>query len=154
MKEKIEMNDIAKETIEVLNYFDFDFISKISSNFLNKLKELSKNSNIIVKVDENKKLKEQNISKESKELIALIYYDYIADKEEKKEIINIWNKNEKLYQESLNKKYNVDNIFKNTNKKSILKEKSDLPDIIRKHSFIEKIKEFFKKIFIEKNNKI
>ena len=84
MKKKIEMNDIAKQTIEVLNYFNSDFISKISSKFLNKLKELSKNSNIIVKVDENKKLKEQNISKESKELIALIYYYYIAKKEEKK----------------------------------------------------------------------
>ena len=84
MKKKIEMNDIAKQTIEVLNYFNSDFISKISSKFLNKLKELSKNSNIIVKVDENKKLKEQNISKESKELIALIYYYYIANKEEKK----------------------------------------------------------------------
>ena len=58
----IEICDIAKETIQVLTYFDFEFTSKISKDFLDFLKETAEKSDIIVNIDFNKKLKEQNIS--------------------------------------------------------------------------------------------
>ena len=59
---ELEMNDVAKETIEILNLFNPKFISKISNTFLNGLKELAKDSEKIVEIDKTKKLKEQNIA--------------------------------------------------------------------------------------------
>ena len=116
MNNQLEINDVAKETLEVLKYFDLDFIAKISGKFLMNLKKLSEKSNIIVTIDQNLKLKDQKISNECKDLISIIYYKYIATEEEKRTIIDIWNNNEALYQEKNREKYNPDNIFKTTEK--------------------------------------
>ena len=75
----METKDIAKETIEVFKYLDASLIENISKSFLDFLEELSQESNIIVNIDSNKKLRDQNISEECKDLISLIYYNYIAD---------------------------------------------------------------------------
>ena len=72
---ELEMSDVARETIDVINYFNPNFIAKISSTFLNGLKEIAKSSTKITQIDKTKKLKEQNISEESKDLISLIYYN-------------------------------------------------------------------------------
>ena len=107
----METKDIAKETIEVFKYFDTSLTENISKSFLDFLEELSQESNIIVNIDSNKKLRDQNISEECKDLISLIYYNYIADENEKKEILKIWNNNERIYQKDLNEIYKVDKIF-------------------------------------------
>lgn len=147
---ELEMSDVAKETIDIINYFNPKFIAKISSTFLNGLKELAKNSEKITQIDKTKKLKEQNISEESKDLISLIYYNYIATEEEKRKLAKIWNENEIAYQKELSQKYNVDNLFEH-NKKIEVQETENLPDIIRKESIIEKIKKFLQKIFFKNN---
>ena len=105
MTNQLMINNIAKETIIVLNYFDESFISKISNSFLLKLKELAKDSNLVVKIDKYKSLKEQNISNECKDLISIIYYKYVASKDEQKELWNLWNNNEILYQKIIKDKY-------------------------------------------------
>ena len=148
---ELEMSDVAKETIEILNLFNPKFISKISNTFLNGLKELAKDSKKIVEIDKSKKLKEQNISEESKDLISLIYYNYIATEEEKREIAKIWNENEIIYQKELSEKYSVDNLF-NANEKIEVQENTNLPDVIRKDTLIDKIKRFLQKIFHRINN--
>ena len=91
-----EINDIAKETLTVLSYFDDNLIKKIPEKFLDYLRNLASTSNYVTHIDVEKKLVNQDISEESKDLIALIYYSYIADEEERKEIIKSWNKNERL----------------------------------------------------------
>ena len=63
---------------------------------------MAENSCKIVEIDKNKKLNEQNILKETKDIISILYYEYIADSEEKQEILEIWKENEKLYQKMLN----------------------------------------------------
>ena len=65
----METKDIAKETIEVFKYLDASLIENISKSFLDFLEELSQESNIIVNIDSNKKLRDQNISEECKDLI-------------------------------------------------------------------------------------
>lgn len=146
MTGQMEISDIAKETVEVLKYFDFDFLSKISTNFLKFLEELAKNSSKIVKIDKNKKLKEQNVSNECKSLITLIYYTYIANTEEKKKIEKIWNENELKYQQELRKKYNPEEIFKRNFNKN--KESLQMVEIKKENIWIKllkKIKKFFNK---------
>lgn len=147
MIDRLEISDIAKETMDVLNYFDSNFVSKIPYKFLNGLKKLAKKSTMSVKIDKNKKLKEQNISEESKDLISLIYYHYIATEEEKEKLIKIWNQNESLYQKKLSERYSLDNIWKRNDKKEIEEEKLDLPIVITKENFLRKIITFVKKIF-------
>ena len=148
MEDNQEMSNLAKETLEVLKYFDLDFVSKISDNFLKQLEELAKNSKLVVNVDKNKELKDQNISDECKDLISIMYYRYVASEEEKREITNIWKNNEIKYQEKLKQKYNPNEIFKNN---EIQKEKNveeqKLPTVIEKENIIEKIRTFFKNLF-------
>lgn len=138
-----EISNVAKETICVLNYFDNSFISKIPINFLNEMKNLAKESNLIVKIDKNKKLEEQDLLEETKDMLSLIYYSYIATKEEKDEIKSIWNNNELLYQEELKEKYNVDNMFKENGKE----QENKLIIIEDKKGILQDIKNFFKSIF-------
>ena len=89
MKDNQVMFDVAKETTEILKYFNASFVSKISSGFLKQLKELAKNSDKTVIIDKNKSLKDQTILSQTKDLISILYYKYIATDEEKKELINI-----------------------------------------------------------------
>lgn len=145
----MEMCDIAMETLEVLKYFDAEFTSKISKSFLDSLKELSSRSKAKVEIDVNKKLINQNISEESKNLISIIYYNYFADENEKKKIIKIWKENEKEFPEKVKKIYDANEIFnkkiKNSNTK-IDEIKGELP-VISKKNWIEKIIEKIKNLF-------
>ena len=152
MTGQMEISDVAKETVEILKYFDSNFISKISTNFLNFLKYLASKSNINVTIDKNKKLKEQDVSEECKSLIALIYHDYIADEEEKKKIEKIWNENELIYQQRLKEKYNPDDIFKKKYQDNEEVSKRENVQLVEyeQESFwsklFKKIKSFFKKV--------
>lgn len=73
-------------------------------------------------------LKNQDISKETKCILALIYESYFATEEEKSQKV-------KERDEQINLKYNTDNLFKNKDYKN---EKHELI-IVKKQSFFEKI---------------
>lgn len=141
------MNDIAKEVVSILDYVDYELIKKIPIKFLDYLKNTAKDSNKNVNIDLNKSLLEQNISEESKDLIALIYYNYFADENEKSQISKIWVNNEKIYQKNLEENYDLNSIFKNNLEKEYNKE---LPLVIKKEGLLNKIINFIKKIFVNK----
>ena len=145
----IEICDIAKETIQVLTYFDFEFTSKISKDFLDFLKETAEKSDIIVNIDFNKKLKEQNISEECKDLIALLYYHYFADKTEKNKLVKIWKNNDLIYQKEIEEKFNMNEIFKNKKLNREYIQNSQLPTVV-KESLFQKIISFIKKYWNSK----
>lgn len=109
-EEIVKMANVAKETIDVLSYFEASVLTKIPGNFMQSLKEMVSLSTISVNVDRTKDLEEQKISEDCKDMIALIYYSYIANDEEKEEISQKWRENEQ--------QYNTDNLFKNKNNKS------------------------------------
>lgn len=156
------VEDIAKETIDILKYFDNDFISKIPENFMKKLQEISKASSLKVEIDASKKLEEQNVSEDCKNFISWIYYSYCADENEKKEIQEKWKINEQKYQEEISKKYNVfnesANIINNENEvnadnmanANLNNNENNLPVLAKKQNIFEKIFEFFKSKFIQK----
>lgn len=96
--ENIEtIEDISKETLTFLSFFDSKMIEKIPGSVIKKLCEEAAESKQDFYIDVNENFANQKISEKSKDLIALIYYDYIADEDEKKEILNQWNINEKNY---------------------------------------------------------
>lgn len=155
----IKVDDIAKETLDILKYFNSDFVSKIPNKFLENLKMIAETSQIAVNIDKNKKLEEQEITEDCKDLISLIYYSYVANENDKKEILKCWNKNEQKYQNELNEEYNANDIFKNIHNKvkthtdiTEKSEHSNLPQIVENHSFIKSIWKKIKGLFNMNNN--
>lgn len=76
----------------------------------------------------------------SKDLISLIYYDYIAEEDEKKAILEQWKLNKKNYQNVQKEKYNYDNIFAN-------KEHTKYVNLVevKKETILQKIKNLLKR---------
>ena len=139
-----KISDISKETLTFLAFFDNKMLEKIPSYVIEKLCKEAADSNLSFYIDTNKSFSEQIISEESKDLISLIYYDYIAEEDEKKEILKQWNLNEKNYEKALSEKYNTDNIFKNRQEEKVI-ENTNLPIEIKEESFFKKLVNFIKK---------
>lgn len=117
------------------------------------------------KFNHNIPLQFQIKSKETKVVLSYLFFKYINEDTKLKEyLINIYNKNEVKYQESLRKKYNPDNVFKNVqneisaeskveNIENVVEEKEikkeELMMVVKKETFfsqiIKKIRDFFKK---------
>lgn len=141
----IQEKNIYKEVLIILAYFDEELIKKIPDKVFENLKELAGESEEDCYINTEQDLENQDISEESKDLIALIYYDYIADEQEKKEIMKLWNENERKYQEYLREKYNADNIFKNKRQEISMTENTSIIEY-KKENIFYKIKNFIKKI--------
>lgn len=138
-------NDVYKEVLTILAYFDDELIKKIPDNVFKNLKELAADSEADFYINTEKDLENQNISEASIDLISLIYYDYIADENEKRKIMELWNENERKYQEKLREKYNVDNIFKKRIEETTKVEKISMIEH-KKENIFDKIKSFIKSI--------
>ena len=135
------ISDISKETLTFLAFFDNKLIEKIPTHIISKLCEEAADSKLDFYIDTTKSFHEQNISEKSKDLISLIYYDYIAEEDEKKEILNQWNLNEKNYQKLQKEKYNYANLFSNKKNSTCV----ELVEV-KKENIFQKIINFFKKM--------
>ena len=99
----------------LLKYFPIYYISKLPNKLLEMIYRNS-DEKYNIDVDLKKDLKNQNISKKTVDILAVLTYNYWSSENEKKDIIERLNENENNYQEELRKKYNPDNIFKNNDK--------------------------------------
>jgi len=132
----------------LLKYFPIDYIKKIPTKLL---EFIYKNSDekYNIEVDLKKDLKNQNISKKTKVMLAVLTYNYWSNESEKQKIIEQLNENEKKYQEELREKYNPDNIFEN--KATKLETVVDSIAMVEyKETFFTKIKNWFKRILLNK----
>ena len=128
---------MINETKYIDTAYETLYILKIPIKILNNLKEIAKNSSKKINLLPNKKLKEQNISDETKDFISGLYYTYIADKDEKKEILSIWQQNEQI-----DKKETTIDIFKNNKPQLQANHLSQQSNIIpyHKETIFDKIK--------------
>lgn len=109
---------VYKEIVELLNHFPEEDLKKIPKEIINVFMENMDNQYEYI-VDKTKRLNEQEMLPETKEILALIYEDYWATDDERKQLMKKSYENERKYQEEINKKYVSDNLFKN--KKDTLK---------------------------------
>lgn len=109
---------VYKEIVELLNHFPEEDLKKIPKEIINVFMENMDNQYEFI-VDKTKRLNEQEMLPETKEILALIYEDYWATDDERKQLMKKSYENERKYQEEINKKYVSDNLFKN--KKDTLK---------------------------------
>lgn len=95
MEKMVGNKNICKEVFVVLSNFNKEVIQKIPDNIFKILMDGAADSTINVNIDISKDINEQKISQESKELISILYYKYIAEADEKKELIKLWEINDK-----------------------------------------------------------
>ena len=82
-----------KEVYEVLDNMDTEDLKQVSPGLLNKIYE-SADWNYDFKYDTTKSFKEQDLSDDSKTILAIIYMRYFASMDEKAELIDILKKND------------------------------------------------------------
>lgn len=149
------------ETLHYLKGINQDDINKIPNKFMLFLKENASKS-YSCNFDYSKPLKELNLTKEAKGLIAMICLNYWCKTEEQKiKFSNHLNINEQNYQEDLRKKYNVDDIFKNRNvnnneitqnvQEQLNEEyNKNLPMEVQKQNIFQRLLNFIKKLVYKK----
>ncbi|MEE0866594.1 MAG: hypothetical protein U0L98_07460 [Clostridia bacterium] len=146
-----EFDSIACETLCILEHCDKSFINRIPAKILNKLKSIESNSSTNIKIYKNKKIEEQDISEDTKNFIALLYYNYVASVEERKDILSIWIKNDNINNEEIS----TINLFET--KKDIVEPKKleeDVDDntgiVVYKENIFKKLLQKIKHFFINK----
>ena len=144
----INLKDRLSELDVLLDYIDSEEWVKIPDDIIFYIKD-NKNKEYKWEYDKTKSLEEQNLNKDTFSLLTFIIYKYIASEEEKREINLLVNE----VTEELNKKYDIDNIFKNKNEENI--DKSQKYSFVNETSLIvidEKNKTFLARIisFIKK----
>ena len=129
----------------LLKYFPINYIKKLPTKLLEMIYKNS-DDKYNIEVDLKKGLKNQNISKKAKDMLAVLTYNYWSSEDEKKDIIERLNENENTYQEKLREKYNSDSIFKDRERKAEAVENSNAMIEYKETIFI-KIKNWFKRSF-------
>lgn len=101
----------------------------------------------IPRIDPAKPMAKQGLKRKTIAIIVGLNINYwCKDPEKKKELLEIYSNNERIYQKELQEKYNPDNIFKN-NKEEIVVENINLPAEIKKENFLSKLFSFIKNLF-------
>lgn len=85
-RENIMYKKALREVYEVIDHMSLEDTKKISSEFLNKLYNVS-DWNYDFQYDENKSFEEQDLSGDAKVILAIIYMRYFASTDEKVELI-------------------------------------------------------------------
>ena len=85
MNQTTTIYDAAKETLEIFRHFDTAFVSQVPSEFLAELEQFASQSTKAFQVDLQKRLMEQELSEEAKDLLSFLYYSYGASEAEKRQ---------------------------------------------------------------------
>lgn len=100
------------QILEVLKYMDEKYIDKIPKQLITHFQE-NKASNYNFSINPKISLKEQNLSEETLDILAMLNINYwCEDEQHKKELIQKYHDNEIKHEKELKQKYNVDDIFK------------------------------------------
>lgn len=110
-----ELSEAAVELNTILKYTSQEIVKKIPKKFLEFMKKKA-STTYQFNYDINKPLEKQNIKLKTKELIALIYIEYLSDSQEKREYSNIMSSIIIEIEEDKRKTYDPNNIFKNKRK--------------------------------------
>ena len=101
----------------LLEYLPQSYIDKLPKKLIELIKEQS-DKQYYISIDTNKSFLEQDFSKKTKDLIAVIKYNYWSTDEERQQLKKIFYENENKYQKELLEKYNPNDIFKKKESKT------------------------------------
>ena len=91
-------------------------------------------------------MEEQNLNPETLEILALLNYNYwCKDEIKKKELLDLYCKNDLKKEQELREKYNPDNLFKSKNKIEEKPRETSMI-VVEKKGILNKIIKFIRKI--------
>jgi len=140
-----EYSEAISEVLDILQNSDDNIVKRIPQKLIEFWKK-NKSLTYIPNLDHNKTIDEMNLKDKTRDIITMIYLEYICDTDEKNDMKKILIENEEKYQEELRNKYNPDSIFKkvDTAEKTSTK---DFQMIVYKEPFYIKIVKYFKQLF-------
>lgn len=110
------MNNMDKqavaEVLEILRHSENEITEKIPQKFMNFLEE-NEDKDYKVNIDFTKENWDNGLKKETKAILALIYRDYIVDKEEHDRLLKEAQMRKEKEEQENKEKYSYDNLFKN-----------------------------------------
>lgn len=134
------------EVDSILELMDSKYIMEIPKQLRQMFKD-KKAINYNKKIVANKPLQEQELSSETLEILAVLNYNYwCKDEVKKKELLDLYYKNDLKKEKESREKYNPDNIFKNRNIVNKPEENVSMV-VIEEKSVLKKIINFIKRIF-------
>lgn len=115
MNKTITYEKVLREVDYIIKNMPHEIQNKIPDDFKQAIVSNMDKNYIPEPYDKNKTLDEQNISEETKKILALIYRNYIVSDEERKKLIIEENKIAQELEKEKKNKYNIEDIFNNKN---------------------------------------
>ena len=146
--ENIEYSNSLYQINEILKYMEPNLKARIPKKFISYF-ENNKSQEYNWNIDKSLPLEKQDLLPTTKEILAVLYKDFICDDVERVKLEKTLSNNEIKYQEELRKKYNPDNIFKDRQKSTeyVETQKENTEIATYKESFVSKIISKIKLIF-------
>lgn len=146
--ENIEYSNALYQINEILKYMAPNLKARIPKKFISYF-ENNKSQEYNWTIDESLPLEKQDLLPTTKEILTVLYKDFICDDMERVKLEKTLNSNELKYQEELRKKYNPNNIFEDRQKNTEYAEiqMKDTKIVTYKESFLSKIISRIKLIF-------
>lgn len=138
-----------EELYEILSFMDKTTVMKVPIDILNTIKE-QRNPEYQTKIDKNDIFNENNVDKETIDLLCYLDYHYWMDADKKAEVDKI---RKQMLQEEKKKieQYNPNDLFKKVEKEKIVENSSSTSLTKYKDSFFTKFKNLiFKMLRIDK----
>lgn len=145
----VEYSEAISEVLDILENSD-DTISKKIPNKLIEFWQRNKSTTYKPNLDHSKTINEMKLKEKTKDIITMIYLNYLCDENEKKSIMDTLRKNEDNYQLMLRNKYNPDSIFKKQTQQEIIKTEESIKNVAivkYKESIFSKIIKVIKRFF-------
>ena len=139
----VGLNKRLVEVDYILKKLDYEYIKKIPQEIWDYINE-NKEQNYVFKYDDSKNLVEQNLSIDTISILTYINIEYLLDKEQKKEMIELLRKDEAIAEQEKAKLYNPDDLFKN--RKENKHQETSLVEV-RIEKWYEKMFLFFRNMF-------
>ena len=136
-----------ENVLDILKHTNEEDVKKIPPKFMLFLEE-NKLKNYKPNIDYKEDVRKMHLDEDTQALLGIIYLNFWANEEEKKQFKSRIRKNEEQYQVQLRERYNIDNLLKASKEEREKEEKQsqDLVVIKRENilkKFLNKIKKFF-----------
>lgn len=152
---EIGLNESISEVLDVLNHTDENIVNKISSKFMNFL-ENNKAQNYQVRINYTENDWKEKLNDKTKAILALIYRDYVAEKDEREMLIKNERAEIERKQQEKKEKYSYNNLFKSSDRRTeneklreeAMRETEQALTVIQEQKWyeriIDRIKDFFR----------
>ena len=139
-------NQAFSEVYDIVHHMEETLYNKIPKGFI-KMIEQNRDLNYKVNIDYSKDINNQELLRETRIILSLIYRDYLCSGEKKKELLYKDKTELERIEQELREKYNPDNLFKNKVQPTeyVNEEVTDLVEY--KENVFTKIFNFIKRIF-------